>query len=64
MSLQRYALSLMFYASCTDGFHLQTLPSKMQLKRLLVCDHDVPHSHGLHKVGLSPAATSIRQSSL
>jgi hypothetical protein len=34
----------MFYASCTNDFHPQTLPSMMQLKRLLVFDHDVPHS--------------------
>jgi hypothetical protein len=53
MSLQRYALSLMFYASCTDDFHPQTLPSTIQLKRLLICDHDVPCSRGLCRVGLS-----------
>jgi hypothetical protein len=47
MSLHRYALSRVFYASCTDGFHTQTLPSTMQLKRLLMCGHDVPHSRGL-----------------
>jgi hypothetical protein len=41
MSLQCYALSRVFYASCTNDFHLQTLPSMMQLKRLLMRDHDV-----------------------
>jgi hypothetical protein len=46
MSLQCYALCLVFYASCTYDFRLQTLPSTMQLKRLLVCDHNVPHSRG------------------
>jgi hypothetical protein len=30
--------SLVFYASYTDDFHPQSLPSTMQLKRLLVCD--------------------------
>jgi hypothetical protein len=44
MSLQHYVLSLVFYASYRDDFHPQTLPSTMQLKRLLMCDHDVPHS--------------------
>jgi hypothetical protein len=44
MSLQHYALSSVFYASCTYDFYLQTLPSMMQLKRLLMCDHNVPHS--------------------
>jgi hypothetical protein len=38
MSLQRYALSCVFYASCTYDFHPQTLPSMMQLKRMLVCN--------------------------
>jgi hypothetical protein len=46
MSLQCYALCLVFYASCTYDFCLQTLPSTMQLKRLLVCDHNVPRSRG------------------
>jgi hypothetical protein len=36
--------SHVFYASCTYDFHPQILPSAIQLKRLLVCDQDVPHS--------------------
>jgi hypothetical protein len=44
MSLQHSALSLVFYASYTYDFHPQTLPSMMQLKRLLVCNNDVPRS--------------------